>query len=446
VQALAAHRPRRSNRADAPIAPRRVAAPPLRSPNVTPSLRDALRRTRFRRQAAPVRFAFAERIDLLDGARWDALVADRGPLLQRAYFRELERALPDNLDLRYALLVRGDEPVAALAMQIVGLVGARLRVQPAAPRAGLRGLAERAVGKLVDRVTARALVVGNVLTYGNHGVAIRAGLEADPDVWHGVGEAAYRVRRAEQHAGSADFLLVKDLTAPQLTASGLLRDLGYRPVETEPDMVLTLRPEWRTHADYLAALTGKYRKNVRARVLDPVAAAGLVVQPITDVAGAAARLHELYLAVHANAALRPVTLAPGYWQALARGAGDRVRFAGVRTQDRWLGFVVTLLDGGDTAIAYHIGFDREAAAELPLYLRLLHRTIEDGIALGARRLSFGRTALEPKAMLGARPLPLHVWVRHRQPVLNKAMRALLGRIHHDDAPERNPFGGGAAPA
>jgi hypothetical protein len=30
-------------------------------------------------------------------------------------------------------------------------------------------------------------------------------------------------------------------------------------------------------------------------------------------------------------------------------------------------------------------------------------------------------------------------VRHRQPVLNKLMRGLLGRIHHDEAPERNPF-------
>ena len=67
----------------------------------------------------------------------------------------------------------------------------------------------------------------------------------------------------------------------------------------------------------------------------------------------------------------------------------------------------------------------------------MHCTIEDGIALGARCISLGRTALEPKAMLGAKPRPLHVWVRHRQPVLNKLMRGLLGRIHHAEAPERN---------
>lgn len=104
-----------------------------------------------------------------------------------------------------------------------------------------------------------------------------------------------------------------------------------------------------------------------------------------------------------------------------------------------LGFVVTLLEDQDSAIAYHIGFDREVAAELPLYLRLLHVAVGDAIDAGARRVSFGRTALEPKAALGARPSPLHVWVRHRQPVLNRLMRALLGRIHHDEAPARNPL-------
>ena len=36
-------------------------------------------------------------------------------------------------------------------------------------------------------------------------------------------------------------------------------------------------------------------------------------------------------------------------------------------------------------------------------LRLLHASIADAIALGATELSFGRTALEPKARLGAKP-------------------------------------------
>ena len=39
----------------------------------------------------------------------------------------------------------------------------------------------------------------------------------------------------------------------------------------------------------------------------------------------------------------------------------------------------------------------DAAGDLPIYLRLLHVGIADAIALNCKRISFGRTALEPKA-------------------------------------------------
>jgi hypothetical protein len=392
---------------------------------------------RARRMPAGIRYAFADHIDFLNERHWAEVTAHRGLLMGRGYFRELEQVRPENLELRYAMLYRDTQPVAALAMQLVAIQVARLR--KARTRTGLRGLATRAVSGLTHRVGARILVVGNLLSYGNHGISIRPGLEGESDIWRGIGEAAYRVRRAEKHSGSADFVLVKDFSGDEMRQSGLLRQLGFRPVATEPNMVLTLAPQWKSHADYLAALSSKYRKNIRARVLEPIVAAGLTVQRLVDVGPAAARLHQLYLAVHENAALRPVTLGPAYWPALARSAGDRVRFSVIERAQEILGFIVTLHEDDHTAIGYHIGFDRAAAAELPLYIRLLHCTVEDSIELGARRVSLGRTALEPKAALGARPEPLSVWVRHRQPVLNKLMRALLGRIHHDEAPERNPF-------
>jgi hypothetical protein len=104
-----------------------------------------------------------------------------------------------------------------------------------------------------------------------------------------------------------------------------------------------------------------------------------------------------------------------------------------------LGFITTIRDG-NTAIGYYIGFDREAAAAgLPLYLRLLHTTVADAIAWRCQRLSLGRTALEPKAGLGARPEPMSVWIRHRVPTLNWIMRGLLGAVPHGEAPERSPF-------
>jgi hypothetical protein len=107
---------------------------------------------------------------------------------------------------------------------------------------------------------------------------------------------------------------------------------------------------------------------------------------------------------------------------------------------------VTTLRNGPTAIAYYLGFDRKAADQgLPIYLRLLHTTISDAITWRCRTLSLGRTALMPKAGLGAKPEPMHVWMRHRVPALNWLLRGLLGAVTHDEAPERNPFKSGNQP-
>lgn len=149
-------------------------------------------------------------------------------------------------------------------------------------------------------------------------------------------------------------------------------------------------------------------------------------------------MHALYKAVQVNAGFRPFELQPHYFPALRQVAGEGFRCSVIRQGEKMLGFLISVADG-DKSIAYHIGFDRAAAADLPIYLRLLHAGIADAIAMGCKEISYGRTALEPKAALGAKPQRFGILLRHRQPVLNKLIKHVLLGIGHDDAPERNPF-------
>jgi hypothetical protein len=122
---------------------------------------------------------------------------------------------------------------------------------------------------------------------------------------------------------------------------------------------------------------------------------------------------------------------------LAGALGADFSCHAVRRGDEILGFVTTVRDG-ETAIGYLVGFDRSVGG-LPIYLRLLHTTIGDAIRWGCSRLSLGRTALEPKAAMGAKPEEMSVYVRHRMPPLNWVLRAILGAVPHAEAPERSPF-------
>jgi len=81
----------------------------------------------------------------------------------------------------------------------------------------------------------------------------------------------------------------------------------------------------------------------------------------------------------------------------------------------------------------------EANVEAPVYLRLLYTVIHDVLEWQCRRISFGRTALDAKARLGAQPAPLFTWLRHRNPVANVAVGALACLVPHETAPKRHPM-------
>src|SRR5438445_627865 len=294
----------------------------------------ARERHRERHRPSGFGFALADSIDYLDAATWDAVSAGQSLFLQRRYLGALERAGPDNLARRYALIFRGRQPVAGVVMQIVTVAGTRLMKPLAAAtgRGGLRSaraLLSRALSPVVRRageaVRERVLVCGNLLSWGFHAVAF-------------------------------------------------------------------------------------------ARDEDPAA-----IWPVVE-----------------NAPVRPVTLPVAFFPTLAESLGDDFRATLVRRESQPVGFISVLRDG-DTAVAYYIGFERTPGVGNTVYLALLHSVIGDAIEMRCRRVSFGRTALEPKAGLGARPERLWLWARHRNPALNVLIRRLLRAVPHGEAPERNPF-------
>ena len=403
------------------------------------------------RQPSGFRIALADTITQLDRDQWDDVVDGESWFFSRDYLAMLERVPPAVVEPRYALVSDAQGPVAAVVLQWAEVDGTRLRPLPKSGGEDdelnpLRRLVDKlsrpARAAFATRLRERVLVCGNLLTYGQHAVAVAPDVEPD-SVWPAVAEVIYRMRRAEKLAGQAGFVLIKDIPLAGNAGVAQLEGLGYRGIETEPNMVLALDPAWKTHADYLAGMASKYRSAVKNQILQPVEKAGLAVRAYVPAGALARRTHELYLDVHENAGLRPFTLHADYFAELAATAGERVRFAGLfagpdDAPESLLGFIVTLADV-DQALAYHIGFTQDNPPGLPLYLRLLHASVDDAIALGARSLSFGRTALEPKARLGAKPQEMQVWLRHRQPVFNQIVRRLVGFAHHAEAPETHPF-------
>jgi hypothetical protein len=166
--------------------------------------------------------------------------------------------------------------------------------------------------------------------------------------------------------------------------------------------------------------------------------AGCQLLKLHDLEPHRANIEQLYRSVWANADVRPVTLSPNYLIALNSALGKDYAFVALFQGEKMIGYV-TALRSDQLCVGFVIGFDRQAAEGVPIYLRLLYAVVEQALTWKCTSISFGGSALEPKAALGCQAQPAQVWVRHRIAPLNALIGPLLGSFSPQQPPERNPF-------
>jgi hypothetical protein len=375
-------------------------------------------------------------------AAWDTLVAGKSLFLSRDYLRVLESHGPANASARYAVVTRNQAPLAAVAVHSVQVDDQLLAVRDRTEF----NAAQRPFGRLLDNgltwvrnkclaaASRQILFCGHPFSCGLHGIAFAAG-EDPASLWPAAIDALHRIQQAH---GQAAFIVVKDFLGHGTHHRRPLLGRRFTRLRIEPSMDLRAPPSWRTHADYLDSLNAKYRKAAR-KTCDAIERYGAVVESLQDLRAEQKRLCDLFTQVEHHAQVRFGVFSPNYLPALAEMVGPgHFRCSLIRKECSVVGFSMVLKDG-DTAVAHVVGFDYEVNKQAPVYLRLLHQVIEDGLSLGCRVIHFGRTALEPKARLGALPTDTEVWVKHSHPAINRIVGPLLRLVPQDATPHREPF-------
>lgn len=448
-----------------------------------------------------IRFAIADSIAFLNADDWDCVSARSGLFLSRRFLSLLEQNRPENLTVHYALAYAEERPVVAIVAQSLDIRMADLSsgrprkrgqgfwrsLQKATVRSITRGrkryllfgallpwprlngakreanepglwpdvasslgrkwhgllkAAEHAAELPVAWIRQRMLVCGNFLSTGPHGVAFAEG-EDPARLWPVVEEAIYRIRRSIKLFGDSDLVMIKDLTEDQKDAAAALRRFHFRRFETEPNMILRFEHGWRNFDDYLRDMRSPYRIRVH-KSFENLETAGVVLERIglEQVKARAAEIYDLYLQVHEHQKLRIITIRPQWIPALAECFGDDFRTVIARSTegDKLLGFATVIRDG-KSAHGFYIGFDKTAAAKrIPLYLGLVFAAVGQAIEMRAEQISLGRTALGPKAQMGAKAQAMYGYLRLRNPALNLAVPSILALLPTPaEPPERHPF-------
>ncbi|WNJ91122.1 GNAT family N-acetyltransferase [Bosea sp. 685] len=221
----------------------------------------------------------------------------------------------------------------------------------------------------------------------------------------------------------------KDLAPDDAEAfQSILKGEGFIRLGSLPVAVLDL--PFQSEADYLATLSAATRKDIRRKL----AKAGDVrIEMRHSIADIEAEIVALYESTRAQSGLDYgdlEKLPPGYFSGIAAALGERALFVLYWVGTTLAAFNLLLIER-ERVIDKFLGMRYPLAREHNLYALSWMTNVRYCLAHGIGRLQSGQTAYASKLRFGSRLVPSVIFFRHRQGVLNWALRSISPYIAFD---------------
>ena len=349
----------------------------------------------------------------IDQGEWNALIPRDEPHLRYAFLEALETS-GQCRESHYFRVFSGSELVGAA-------VAYHLRVD-------LLTLAPRRYTAWIDAVRSRiapnllfmgSLTCGPIVTNCRSNVYVSPLL--DPTTRH---NACLQIIAAVQATPKAPGLTLffefddrqAEVFAPAFLDSGFLQGVSL------PGTFLDVR--WNSLEQYVQLMRKAFRRTV---VKDQAMAADLEFMVVDDFTEIADEAYALYRNVvrRADYVLQELTLE--FFRAIAPITESRLVVARERGSGRIVG--IELLLRGETVLQdVFTGLDYARNAEQHLYFNLIYPVIGYAGEQGFRRLSLGQTSYTFKSRLGVGVFPLWLFVKHRNPVVQRVLVTLKSML------------------
>ena len=372
---------------------------------------------------------------------WEEVAPGDNLFLQYDYLSIVETYPPAGITFRYAVVFKGEEPLGVVYTQIVYFNGAesiRYHRQMESPRCFFQTFGQNLKGLVARQVGFNTLVCGNLMLSGEHGFAFTDPTLNTPFV---VESVLHAIRAHLDNAGTTiSVTLLKDFhKQPERLRSGLQKK-GYHDFHILPSMVMPLDPTWKTYPDYIQALSSKYRvrANKAKKLLDATVERRIL--SVDEIRTAKDKIFDLYQQVVDDSGFNVITIHPEYFPALAEGLGDRIRITGYYLESELIGFMSAIVNGNGELEAHFLGYDNNHNPPYKLYFNMLLDLVAEGIRTRSNTIIFSRTAEEIKSSVGAIPIELLCFIKHRSNFSNRFIKPLLDYLTpSEEIILRHPF-------
>lgn len=357
-------------------------------------------------------------------AAWNGLVQEGDLFLQASYLQVLETSPPKGMGLRFLLLKQRDKPVGAVLLQLIDY----------ALQDSLKGLEEGNQKtwrewlryKIAGVLNFKVLVVGNLLLTGDHAYYFDPNALSEREGLKLIATSLPAInQQLATQKDKTNGVLFKDSLSDSLP----LKEHGFfHKVTFQPNMIFALDPHWTKMEDYLASLQSKYRVRAK-RAFKKGKDISRTEWSLTDIQSHKKEIYDLYLAIANKAEFNIVNLTIDYIPSLKESLQDRFRLFAYHDQEgTFIGFN-TLIQNGRAYDAHFLGLNEASNRQHQLYLNMLLDMVRHSIEkVDVGQIVFGRTALEIKSSIGAKPEEMYCYAQHYNPVFNLLIGWLIRKF------------------
>jgi predicted N-acyltransferase len=382
---------------------------------------------------AELKLSIFDSVNLLNQEHWNAIVPPNEVYLTLPYLKALESTLADRIDFRYILFYSETfQPIGVAIVQLLRFTNDDLNTDDLHDRFG-----HYVSEKFIHNLDARVLLCGNAFSTGENGFIFCDTVSNDM-AKRNLSRALNRIKRDEKKANNGvSIILLKDFWPKSFNGMEVLEHDGFSHFEIDVNMVVKMKPNWQSFDDYLCDLVTKFRTKVKGIYKKSSA---LRMKPLTpeEIAQYQDRIDQLYGDVLERADYRFGNLKADTFRMFAESMPKDFRLAGYFLQDELVGFS-TCFKGNEVVDANFVGIDYRYNHEYAIYQRMLCDFIQYTIDCGLQELRLGRTAEEIKSTLGAEPIHMKLYVKHKNHITNKLVKPIVGLIKPSKFGTRKPF-------
>lgn len=379
-----------------------------------------------------LRHSFFDSVKMINSSHWDDVVGGENVYLSRNYLQSLEDALSNSIDFRYIIFYcKNYNPVGVAAVQILDFVDKNEKYNDA-----LCVVGKQVKHKLLKHLDIKVMVCGNAFATGENGFMFNSDIDPS-EAYLNLSNALYRLRRSEALNGRVSIILLKEFWPASFEKAEVLKKHDFREFKIDVNMVLKIHESWQSMDDYLGSMVSKFRTKAKS-VFKKSEDLEVVNMDALQIENNKVRLQELYTTVVRKADFKFGELNGDAFVNFKKNLGDSFVLRGYYLNNSLIGFSTAFV-AKKVVDANYVGLDYAVNQDVALYQRMLYDFVDLAIENRVEELHLGRTAEEIKSCLGAEPMDMKLYVKHRNSVSNKLIKPIVESIHPSEFELRHPF-------